>query len=74
MANQIVLQDEFSQTLQSYDTKVVRKTFQKVALDPKWNVSATTTRAVCAFLDAPSRKAVEKMIEQGIYVIENLND
>lgn len=73
MKNQIVLTDESSTSLQSYDTVVVRKQ-TTTTLDPMWSVSKTTIKAVCAFLGEENKKAVEAGITQGKYIIGLLNE
>ena len=77
--NHLTLADETSFSLQSYDTIVVRKEGDTVYLDPAWNISATTAKNVYKFLftyvhfDDMNKKSVTKLIENGRFIVKNLN-
>ena len=77
--NHIVLTDENSISLQSYDTIVVKKQDCQVYLDTKWNCSNTTAKNVYQFLfnycryDEMNKKSVTKLIENGTFIVKDLN-
>ena len=77
--NHITLYDENSISLQSYDTIVVRKENGVVYVDPAWDYSNTTRKNVYKFLytyfnyDDMNKKSVTKLIENGTFIVKNLN-
>lgn len=77
--NHLILADENSFSLQSYDTIVVRKEGDTVYLDPAWDYSNTTAKNVYKFLfmyvhyDGMNKKSVTKLIENGRFIVKNLN-
>lgn len=72
MVDQIVIANGQNLILQSYKTKVAQNLDGKIFLDPKWNCSKTTTKAVTTFLKI-DRKAIEAGIKSGLFQITNLN-
>jgi len=77
--NHLVLTDENSVSLQSYNTIVVRKENGKIFLDEKWNYSSTTAKNVYKFLYeychlTMNKKETLKFIENGAFEIKNLNE
>jgi len=71
--NQFVISKSGCTYFQSYNTiiaKIARN--GKITLDPKWNVSQTTTKYLNQFLNT-DKKELLKGIENKTYLVKNLN-
>jgi hypothetical protein len=74
VANQFVINDDDGNTFfQSYNSIIVKKSFDGVFLDMQtWNYSRTTTKYRNLFLGEDTKTIVKK-INCGLYKLVNLN-
>jgi len=79
IANQFTIEDDFNTVyFQSYNSMIAKKTWnkdgeKKVYLDSTyWNYSVTTSKYRNIFLNETT-KETQKKIDQGVYILTNLN-
>lgn len=71
--NQFEIKDNNTRFFQSYDSIIVKIENGKVFLDEKyWNYSKTTSKHRAIFLNE-NTKETQKKINEGIYILTNLN-
>jgi len=72
--NQLLITDGTTNVFQSYETKIAQQEPGKATLlDPKWCFSKTTMKYCAQFLGEDNKKAIEKGIQSGKYVVQSLN-
>ena len=73
--NQIVINEENKSTFNSYGVNVAQKVNGQITLDEKyWDYSKTVTKYLSRFLGGVCKKEIEKMIKDGVYLLNNLNE
>ena len=80
IANQFIIEDDFNTVyFQSYNSMIAKKTWndkgeKRVFLDSNyWDYSVTTSKYRNIFLNE-SKKETQKKIDNGIYILTNLNE
>jgi len=79
IANQFIITDDNEEYFQSYKSIIAKKVlmnnqFFMVYLDKKyWDYSVTTSKYRNIFLNE-SKKETQKKIDNGIYILTNLNE
>ena len=72
--NQFVISgNDGAESFRSYDTIIAEVKDGKTLLDPKWDCSKTTMKYAASFLGVDGKKDIQKRIDSGEYVVQNLN-